>query len=550
MATATKPNRARKRKKDAPTHVIQVCLRSSPAQRSVVDTRFEAGRRFYNAVLGEAIRRCDEVHHDPDFAVAKALPRGAPRSPESVARRAAFAAINERHGFSKFSLQSYGDTIRQSWVREHVLVHEAATLSNQAFRASERWSLGLGGKPRFKPAHKGLRSMSGKDAGSAPQPVVVDGHITTVRWGKGFFMPVAPTDATDAAERARLEQLLIDGRYISTRIVRASVRGRYTYRAHFTIDGPALVRHPVGTGTVSLDLGPSKAAVVTVDEDGRPVSGEIRLLADGIVSKAKDLSRRQRRLDRQHRTGSPDCFDERGSHRTGGCAWRDSMSKRAKMTGDDVRELHRTIAAHRASLHGALTNELLADGVNVKAEHLNYAAWQKQWPRSVKNRAPGMMMAELFRKAENAGGTVHRINTWSTALSQTCVCGRRKKKPLSQRVHRCVCGVVADRDPFSAFLGLFVHPVVDPETGKVTDLLDLEAANEAYPRFAPHLHDSEGASRSPSLEGETGKKHRGQGRPSGRSMARIKARRMRRALCDRGAGVEPGTYIDTELLAA
>ena len=64
---------------------------------------------------------------------------------------------------------------------------------------------------------------------------------------------------------------------------------------------------------------------------------------------------------------------------------------------------------------------------------------------------------QLKRKAENAGGKVTEINTWKTALSQTCHCGAREKKPLKQRWHRCDCGVQAQRDLYSAYLASFVE---------------------------------------------------------------------------------------------
>ena len=47
---------------------------------------------------------------------------------------------------------------------------------------------------------------------------------------------------------------------------------------------------------------------------------------------------------------------------------------------------------------------------------------------------------------------MNKINPWNAKLSQRCVCGRTVKKPLSLRVHVCVCGVREQRDVWSAFL--------------------------------------------------------------------------------------------------
>ena len=68
-----------------------------------------------------------------------------------------------------------------------------------------------------------------------------------------------------------------------------------------------------------------------------------------------------------------------------------------------------------------------------------------------------MFLEILSRKAENAGGKVELLSTYQTALSQTCQCGKRAKKKLAQRWHRCDCGVAAQRDLYSAYLASFVE---------------------------------------------------------------------------------------------
>lgn len=66
-------------------------------------------------------------------------------------------------------------------------------------------------------------------------------------------------------------------------------------------------------------------------------------------------------------------------------------------------------------------------------------------------------MQALERKLTACGGRLIKFSTYTTKLSQTCVCGRQAKKQLSQRTHNCVCGILGiDRDLFSAFLARFV----------------------------------------------------------------------------------------------
>jgi hypothetical protein len=239
-----------------------------------------------------------------------------------------------------------------------------------------------------------------------------------------------------------------------------------------------------------------------------PLAGRIRL-------NTVRLRCGQRHVDRQHRAGSPGCFNPDGTHKTGRCDWK-QRSRAAQRSATVVAEQHRRLAEHRKTLHGGLANRLLAHGADVACEKLDYVSWQKNFPRSVRDRAPGLLVEVMRRKAESAGGhQLYEYSPYTTALSQTCLCGNRKKKPLSQRVHGCGCGIKEDRDLFSAFLGLHVRQGADG-----LDWLDLEAANHGW---LLHHHDVDGR-RGPAVavSKRRGRRHP----PSRRSVARIKARRV------------------------
>jgi putative transposase len=179
-----------------------------------------------------------------------------------------------------------------------------------------------------------------------------------------------------------------------------------------------------------------------------------------------------------------------------------------------VAELHRRSAGHRRTLHGGLANRLFAHGADLACEKLDYVSWQKNFPLSVRDRAPGMLVEMIRRKADSAGGDrLFEYTTTTTALSQTCLCGDRKKKPLSQRVHRCGCGIREHRDLFSAYLGLHVQTDADG-----LDRLDLEAANRGW----LHRHDIDGRrGLAAASSNQRGRRHP----PTRRSVARINARR-------------------------
>jgi hypothetical protein len=514
--TKGKP-RARKRPKDAPTHVRSWPLRPNLAQCRDIRTRFVTGARVYNAVLGEFLARSRAVKSDPAWETAGQMPRRTPA--ERMARRAAFHLVEQAHGFTNNAAQSFASALRKSWVREHLPAQETQNVGGRAFDAVKQWHLGRKGKPRFKPVSRGLHSLAAKDGHGALRPKVdAGGRLVGLQWGAGFVLPIAAPAHSgrrgkeQQAELAEIEALIAAGKVLSTRIVRTVINARDTYRMQMVMDGSPTPRHPVGDGRVSFDLGPSEIAVAVERSDGT-WAGWVEPLADGIRLDTARRRRAQRHLDRQHRAGSPGCFNPDGTHQPGSCDWQRSRS--AEHTKTRVAELHRRLAQHRKTLHGALANRLFAEGVDIACEKLDYVAWQKNFPRSVRDRAPGMLVQTMRRKAVSAGGDrLFEFNSRSTALSQTCLCGNRKKKPLSQRVHRCECGITEHRDLFSAYLGLHVRTGADG-----LDRLDLEAANTGW----LHRHDIDGLprpSRTASLN-RRGRRHP----PSRRSVARINARR-------------------------
>ena len=513
--------RARKRSKDSPAHVRSWPLRPNPAQCRVIRRRFFTGARVYNAVLAEFIARSRAVKSDPASEAARQLPRRT--NEERAARRAAFDAVAAAHGFTANEAQSFASSLRKSWVRDHLPAQETQNLGARAFDAVKQWHLRRKGKPRFKSTKRGLHSLSAKDGNGALRPKTdAAGRLVGLQWGAGFVLPAAPAAVSgrhgreQRAELAEIEALIAAGRVRFTRIVRTVINGRDTYRMQLVVDGHPTWRHPVGEGRVSFDLGPSEIAVAVERSDGT-WTGWLEPLADRIRLNTMGLRRQQRRLDRQHRAGSPGCFNPDGTHKPGCCDWQ--RTRTAKRTATRVVEKQRRRAAHRKTLHGALANRLFTHGADMACEKLDYVSWQKNFPRSVRDRAPGLLVSTIRRKAVSAGGDrLYEFNPKTTALSQTCLCGNRKKKPLSQRVHRCGCGVKEDRDLFSAYLGLHVGQGVDG-----LDRLDLETANHGW----LHRQDVDGLPRSSRavLLNRRGRRHP----PSRRSVARIKARRKARA---------------------
>lgn len=76
---------------------------------------------------------------------------------------------------------------------------------------------------------------------------------------------------------------------------------------------------------------------------------------------------------------------------------------------------------------------------------------RKSLRREISNAAWGLLSRMLSYKAEDAGRTYREVNPRNT--SQECsACGKIVPKTLQVRTHRCVCGLVMDRDHNAALV--------------------------------------------------------------------------------------------------
>jgi hypothetical protein len=441
-----------------PRFVAEFPLDVAPRQRAILQRRLRAGAQVYNRCLQAGLSRLAAMRADPAFATARDLPRGEQRNE-------AFHELRRRHRLSEYNLHQVGSAARECYLGREIMAHEAQTIAGRAWRAVEQHLYGRRGRPRFKPTRRGLDSVEGKSSGSAVcfRPQTITGALVpVVRWGRSLEMALRIEAGNPVQLWAAIHVAAGALRYV--RIVRRRIRGRDHFYAQLVLGGHPLLRSEVGSGLVGCDLGPSTIGVVTDTEVA------LERFCTELEPSWQRMRWLQRRLDRQHRAGSAECFDERGRHRPGRCPW--FRSKRARVTVAALREAHRQMAEHRRSLHGNLANRILSHGTEIRIERLSYRAWQRgHFSRSVRDRAPGMFVSLLRRKAESAGGKVVEFDTRSTALSQVCVCGRRERKPLTLRVHRCPCGMEAQRDVFSAFLARHVDPG--------TQALDVRAAATA-----------------------------------------------------------------------
>jgi transposase len=421
------------KKAPTPSFVCELPLKVTPYSEGVLLSRLEAARQMYNGCLGEAVRRVKLIRQSKDFNRARSL------KPNNPKRKVLFKRARERYDFCEYALHSYSTYIRKSWIGEHIDSNTAQKLATRAYKAVEKVLFGQAKSVRFK----GFNQMDSVEGKSNKSGIKWKGEA--VEWS-GLQLKALIT----SNDPVILHGLNSKVKYV--RLVRRKVSGKNRFYAQLVCEGKPFIKpkNKLGKGDVGIDIGPSTIAIVSDKKC------QLEQFASELEFNAARIRRLQRKMDRSRRANNPDNFNPNGTVKKGKKRWNSSKSYLKLRTSKA--NLERKLAAHRKSLHGELVNAILRIGDTIKLEKLSYKSFQKLFGFSVGKRAPGMFVSHLVSKAERAGGKVVEIPTHSTKLSQTCQCGRVQKKNLSERVHRCECGVIAQRDLYSAFLAKHIEP--------------------------------------------------------------------------------------------
>ncbi len=139
---------------------------------------------------------------------------------------------------------------------------------------------------------------------------------------------------------------------------------------------------------------------------------------------------------------------------------RDRLAANAARAAQANKARAMLLARHLIGIHGS----------NLTIEDCDIRAWFRLWGKRLSQTTPGLLLNALEKECAAAGGRLLRASTFTTAMSQHCLCGAAVRKYLRDREHICpACGLTGKRDLVSAALGIFVHldDPNDPSTARV-----------------------------------------------------------------------------------
>jgi len=428
-----------------PSFILELPLIVNSKDEHILNVKFESARQLYNAVLGESLKRLSLMKESKQWQYARSLPKN--NKEQITERNEAFNICVQEFKFTDYDLQSYGTECKNScFIGDQIDAHTAQKISTRAFKSAQRYQFRQSGKPRFKSKWKSLNSLESKTNASGIR--WRDDHI---EWDnlnlKSLF---------DKKDKHGVQSYALQSKVKYCRIVRKSIKGKQRFYVQLVLSGfPKIkTKNTVSNNKACIDIGPSTIALVS-KQDNIIKDAFLKEFCSNAKQLKKHIRRIQRAMERSKRLSNPDNFNTDGTVKRGRLKWvftNGYIRLKAKLS-----ELHRILAAYRKTEHGRLANMVISKANIIMAEKLSYKSFQKNYGKSIRDKAPGKFMSMLRRKAENAGGKVIEFPTKTTKLSQTCQCGNTVKKPLSQRWHICpVCGIKAQRDLYSAYLGLFV----------------------------------------------------------------------------------------------
>jgi len=425
-----------KTRRKTPSFVLELPLVVTPRQSKELLSRFESARQLYNATLGEAKRRAMLVKQSKLFQKAMSLPK------KHKDRVETFDFARSRYGFNDYSLQKFIGKLRHEMPNK-LDSQTTEKLATRAFGAANRMLCGDAKKVRFK-GYNQLNSVESKSNSTG-----IMWRNDHVKWNKLILTSLIKVDD-------EVIQYGLKCRVKYCRIVRKIYKGKNLFYVQLVLEGKPFIKEKnrLGKGDVCFDVGPSTVGIVAKDDNDNFKARLVQFCSE-LKNREKEIRNLQQKTDRQRRQNNPKNYLENGQTKRGKKTWK--KSKRQIANENKLKEIYRVTAFHRNSLQGKLVNETLRMGNNFKTEKVSRKWLQKLYGKSVGSRAPGKFVSGMKRKAESAGGSFMEFATQSTKLSQTCVCGRQKKKKLSDRIHSCECGVLAQRDLLSAFLGIFVE---------------------------------------------------------------------------------------------
>lgn len=469
-------------------HTVQLILRSTEYEKSVIDKRFHAVSHIHNVCVKHAKKLLLQLDYDKEYqswrseycvlSKQKELSKADRMRKLELSKQ--MSARRQEIGLSKWALQSYIKVCGKRYSRLISSQQVQAEAAN-VWAGVEKCLFSKGKDIHFK-KFMDFDTIGGKSNLNGAR---LNTDTMTVSWLGLELKCYLPKKASD---RDYIFEAL-DHKISYCTIKRMMFSNGWRYYLVVTLDGDAPHReHKTKTGVMGIDPGVSTMAAVS---DTACILEE---LTPDVDVYEKQIYMLERHMEASRRISNPDNFNPDGTikKRKDCKPWVFSNSYEAARR--KLKTLYRKKSAYILYSHRNLCNRLLENADSFIVEKMNYAALakrsfkterqdkptdvvqkdgtvktvnkfkcKKRFGRSINRRSPSRFLSELKRKAESSGGTYMEVNTQTFKASQyNHVTDECVKVPLSQRF-KLIGNDNVQRDLYSAFLikntdSTFEHP--------------------------------------------------------------------------------------------
>ena len=386
-------------RKRTPSFITEFPLLVTSQAEKELTARFEAGRQLYNAVLGEAIVRVEQVRNSDPYQEAKKIK--IKTQDDKKLKNELFATARKQSRYSDFELQAFAViTAKNSkWIAEKLDANTIQKIANRAFKASEKVLFGRARKVRFK-TFNAFHSLEGK---TNKQGIMFKGGTDCKIVWCGLELPIIfPERWNDVLEHGYRCPV----KYC--RIIWKELNGKRRWFVQLINEGePYKYRQNTKSlsGLVGMDLNISNVAVVGDNKAG------LYPFAENVPTFEQEIKSLQRKMQRSQRSMNPENYEPdfekkvgrrilraKGKVKKGTRRWKNSSAY--KKYARKKRELERRKAAYSKSQNRSLANKIIREvGNNIKTEKVSVRGWQKRYGKAISAKSPGFFQSELARKA-------------------------------------------------------------------------------------------------------------------------------------------------------
>jgi len=486
-------------RKTTPSYVLTLKLDTNNSDESILDKRFEIGRKLYNAILGIGLKKFEALSDLKRYRkLRKELAEinksyynnedtKKSKSNEKLRKEKykELTVLLGEYGINEFSLINEMTPIYKPF-NKNIDNKTAQALTSRAWVALEKLIFGLAQRVNFI-KYDELKSIEGK--WNASGITYRDG---TIKWN-GLILPVVIKKNDTYAQKA------IQDRIKYCRLIRKLIHGKCNYYVQLVMEGiPPIkvnketdeIKRSIGLGNVGLDIGTRTIAVSS--------NTDVKLLE--LCPEVENIQRKknklQRKLDRQRRSNNRDNYNEDKTVKRGiKLDW--IKSNKYIKTKNELRDIERKQASIRKQSHEKLANYIISLGDRILVETMSFKGLQKRskettknkdgkfnkkkrFGKSLSNKAPAKLIEIINRKLKYEGLEIVKINTQKVRASQyNHFTDEYNKKTLKDRWNE---EIKIQRDCYSAFLIMNVRDDIES--------IDRALCFKTYDNFKK-LHDDE-----------------------------------------------------------